>query len=72
MTTIKVPAGVDWAAVVKHVYDNHGIEIAGGLGPTVGKARPSLREVAQHRQRAAGHPPLAATGGRVPLLPPCP
>jgi hypothetical protein len=34
-----VPEGVAWADVVKYVYDNHGVEMSGGLGPTVGKAR---------------------------------
>lgn len=37
VTTIKVPEGVDWSSVVKRVYEKHGIEISGGLGPTVGK-----------------------------------
>ncbi len=36
INTIKVPQGVDWAAVVKHGMDKYGVEIAGGLGPTVG------------------------------------
>lgn len=36
INTIKVPQGVDWAALVKHAMDKYGVEIAGGLGPTVG------------------------------------
>ncbi|KXZ49207.1 hypothetical protein GPECTOR_22g797 [Gonium pectorale] len=37
VNTIKVPEGVDWAALVKHAMDTYSLEIAGGLGPTVGK-----------------------------------
>lgn len=37
MNTIKVPEGVDWAALVKNAMDKFNLEIAGGLGPTVGK-----------------------------------
>ncbi|KAG2427967.1 hypothetical protein HXX76_011954 [Chlamydomonas incerta] len=37
VNTIKVPDGVDWAAVVKHAMDTYSLEIAGGLGPTAGK-----------------------------------
>ena len=37
VNTIKVPEGVDWAAVVKNAMDKYEVEIAGGLGPTVGK-----------------------------------
>ncbi|KAI8464731.1 MAG: alanine-glyoxylate transaminase [Monoraphidium minutum] len=37
VNTIKVPAGVDWAAVVKNAMDKYYLEIAGGLGPTAGK-----------------------------------
>ncbi|CAK0772136.1 hypothetical protein CVIRNUC_003932 [Coccomyxa viridis] len=37
VNTIKVPEGVDWAAVVKNAMDTYSVEIAGGLGPTVGK-----------------------------------
>jgi alanine-glyoxylate transaminase / serine-glyoxylate transaminase / serine-pyruvate transaminase len=37
VNTIKVPAGVDWAAVVKNAMDKFNVEIAGGLGPTVGQ-----------------------------------
>ena len=32
-----MPEGVDWAAVVKNAMDSYSVEIAGGLGPTVGK-----------------------------------
>lgn len=37
VNTIKVPEGVDWAALVKNAMDKFNLEIAGGLGPTVGK-----------------------------------
>lgn len=37
VNTIKVPAGVDWAGVVKNAMDKYNVEIAGGLGPTAGK-----------------------------------
>lgn len=37
VNTVKVPEGVDWAAVCKHAMDKYNVEIAGGLGPTVGK-----------------------------------
>jgi len=37
VNTIKVPDGVDWAAVIKHAMDKYAVEIAGGLGPTAGK-----------------------------------
>lgn len=37
VNTIKVPEGVDWAAVVKNAMDKFNLEIAGGLGPTAGK-----------------------------------
>ncbi len=33
---MQVPAGVDWAAVVKNAMDKYNVEIAGGLGPTAG------------------------------------
>jgi alanine-glyoxylate transaminase / serine-glyoxylate transaminase / serine-pyruvate transaminase len=37
VNTIKVPPGVDWAAVVKNAMDKYSCEIAGGLGPSAGK-----------------------------------
>ncbi|EIE23124.1 alanine-glyoxylate transaminase [Coccomyxa subellipsoidea C-169] len=37
VNTIKVPEGVDWAAVVKNAMEKYNVEIAGGLGPTAGK-----------------------------------
>ncbi|CAL8465427.1 g4963 [Coccomyxa elongata] len=37
VNTIKVPEGVDWAAVVKNAMDKYNVEIAGGLGPTAGR-----------------------------------
>jgi len=36
LTTVKVPAGVDWKAVVDKLMSQR-IEISGGLGPTIGK-----------------------------------
>ena len=33
----QVPEGVDWAALVKNAMDTYSVEIAGGLGPTVGR-----------------------------------
>lgn len=35
----RVPEGVDWAALTKRAMDKYSLEIAGGLGPTVGKVR---------------------------------
>lgn len=37
VNTVEVPAGVDWAAVVKNAMDKYQVEIAGGLGPSAGK-----------------------------------
>jgi alanine-glyoxylate transaminase/serine-glyoxylate transaminase/serine-pyruvate transaminase len=37
VNTIKVPEGVDWAAVTQEAMSHYAVEIAGGLGPTVGK-----------------------------------
>jgi len=37
VTTIKVPAGVDWKAVTVYAMEKYKLEIAGGLGPTAGK-----------------------------------
>lgn len=34
---MQVPEGVDWGAIVKNAMDTYSVEIAGGLGPTVGK-----------------------------------
>ncbi|KAE9416492.1 hypothetical protein Angca_009166 [Angiostrongylus cantonensis] len=36
LTTVRVPDGVDWKGVIEEMM-KEGIEIAGGLGPTVGK-----------------------------------
>lgn len=36
LTTVTVPEGVNWNAVVNDMMSK-GIEIAGGLGPTAGK-----------------------------------
>lgn len=35
--TVQVPEGVDWAALVKFAMDKYQVELAGGLGPTLGK-----------------------------------
>jgi len=37
VTTIKVPEGLDWKAVIGYCMKNHLVEIAGGLGPSAGK-----------------------------------
>jgi len=37
VTTIKVPEGVDWKAVIVYAMEKYKLEIAGGLGPTAGK-----------------------------------
>lgn len=37
MNTIKVPEGVDWAAVTQDAMSEYAVEIAGGLGPSAGK-----------------------------------
>eukprot|EP00271_Cylindrocystis_brebissonii_P007419 TRINITY_DN20941_c0_g1_i1.p1 TRINITY_DN20941_c0_g1~~TRINITY_DN20941_c0_g1_i1.p1 ORF type:complete len:456 (+),score=37.97 TRINITY_DN20941_c0_g1_i1:141-1508(+) len=37
VTTIKVPENVDAVAVIKYMMGKYNVEIAGGLGPTVGK-----------------------------------
>jgi alanine-glyoxylate transaminase / serine-glyoxylate transaminase / serine-pyruvate transaminase len=34
---VQVPDGVDWAKVIANAMDKYSLEIAGGLGPTVGK-----------------------------------
>jgi aspartate aminotransferase-like enzyme len=69
VNTIKVPQGVDWAAVVKNAMDKYYLEIAGGLGPTAGKVwriglmvRRGLRHVytrvhTRLRRRGAGRGP---------------
>ncbi|GJP60456.1 hypothetical protein CLOP_g17674 [Closterium sp. NIES-67] len=36
VTTIKVPEGVHWAQVTSYLMEKYNLEIAGGLGPTVG------------------------------------
>ncbi|CAI5989291.1 unnamed protein product [Closterium sp. NIES-64] len=36
VTTIKVPEGVQWAHVTAYLMEKYNLEIAGGLGPTVG------------------------------------
>lgn len=37
VNTIKVPQGIDWAALIKNAMDTYNLEIAGGLGPSAGK-----------------------------------
>ncbi|NXS81312.1 SPYA protein, partial [Erpornis zantholeuca] len=37
ITTVRVPEGYNWKDITAFLMDNHGMEIAGGLGPTVGK-----------------------------------
>lgn len=51
VTRPQVPEGVAWAEVVKYVYDNHAVEMSGGLGPTVGKARAQTTEDFARRRK---------------------
>ncbi|XP_071422834.1 alanine--glyoxylate aminotransferase isoform X2 [Pithys albifrons albifrons] len=37
ITTVRVPEGYNWKDITAFLVDNHAMEIAGGLGPTVGK-----------------------------------
>ncbi|XP_065700640.1 alanine--glyoxylate aminotransferase isoform X2 [Patagioenas fasciata] len=37
ITTVRVPKGYDWKEITAFLMENHAIEIAGGLGPSVGK-----------------------------------
>ncbi|XP_041880510.1 serine--pyruvate aminotransferase isoform X2 [Corvus kubaryi] len=37
ITTVRVPEGYNWKDITAFLMDNHGVEIAGGLGPTVDK-----------------------------------
>ncbi|RMC02306.1 hypothetical protein DUI87_21474 [Hirundo rustica rustica] len=37
ITTVRLPDGYDWKDITAFLMDNHGMEVAGGLGPTVGK-----------------------------------
>ncbi|XP_045150467.1 serine--pyruvate aminotransferase [Echinops telfairi] len=37
VTTVAVPAGYDWRDIVDYIMDHFGIEITGGMGPSVGK-----------------------------------
>ncbi|NXF18187.1 SPYA protein, partial [Rhodinocichla rosea] len=37
ITTVRVPEGYSWKDITAFLMDEHGLEIAGGLGPTVGK-----------------------------------
>ncbi len=37
VNTIRVPEGVDWAALCKLSMDKYHVEVAGGLGPTAGQ-----------------------------------
>jgi hypothetical protein len=57
----QVPEGVDWAAVCKNAMDKFNVEIAGGLGPTIGKVSPRPEMTACY----CAMPPLrGAVGGR--------
>uniref|UniRef100_A0A8C3M4D8 Alanine--glyoxylate aminotransferase n=1 Tax=Geospiza parvula TaxID=87175 RepID=A0A8C3M4D8_GEOPR len=37
ITTVRVPEGYSWKDITAFLMDKHGVEIAGGLGPTAGK-----------------------------------
>ncbi|XP_009977722.1 PREDICTED: serine--pyruvate aminotransferase, partial [Tauraco erythrolophus] len=37
ITTVRVPEGYNWEEITAFLMDKHNIEIAGGLGPSVGK-----------------------------------
>ena len=37
VTTVEVPAGIDWKEVAMYVMSKYKIEIAGGLGASAGK-----------------------------------
>jgi alanine-glyoxylate transaminase/serine-glyoxylate transaminase/serine-pyruvate transaminase len=37
LTTVRIPEGVDGKAFSRHLLDNHGIEVGGGLGALAGK-----------------------------------
>ncbi|XP_031975979.1 serine--pyruvate aminotransferase isoform X2 [Corvus moneduloides] len=37
ITTVRVPEGYNWKDITAFLMDSHGVEIAGGLGPTVDK-----------------------------------
>ncbi|NWR22492.1 SPYA protein, partial [Emberiza fucata] len=37
ITTVRVPEGYSWKDITAFLMDKHGVEIAGGLGPTEGK-----------------------------------
>ena len=37
VTTVEVPAGIDWKEVAMYVMNKYKIEIAGGLGASAGK-----------------------------------
>ena len=37
LTTVKIPEGVDGKAFTKHLLNNFGVEIGGGLGDLAGK-----------------------------------
>ncbi|CAI7815575.1 unnamed protein product, partial [Closterium sp. NIES-53] len=75
VTTVKVPEGVEWTKVTGHLMSKFNLEIAGGLGPTVGKvwriglmgnnARPAnvalLLEALKDALEHAGFTPKKAT-----------
>ena len=63
LNAVRVPAGVDEAAVRKHLLEEFGIEIGAGLGPLAGKIwRVGLMGASS--SAAAGGPPAASLGAR--------
>lgn len=42
ITTIRVPEGYAWQEITAFLMKEHGLEIAGGLGPSVGKVSSAL------------------------------
>ena len=59
VNTIKVPEGVDWAKVLANAMDNYRVEIAGGLGPTVGKVCVGGGRDCEHGQQSCSSLTLA-------------
>lgn len=42
ITTVRVPKGYAWQEITAFLMKEHGLEIAGGLGPSVGKVGSAL------------------------------